>query len=61
MWEVTDKWEARGEDEVDPVAVHGEGDRKISGQASPDEELVDGRPIVGVQAQLREKQYDTQL
>lgn len=57
-WVVTDKWEAGGKDEVDPIAVHGEGDCEVGGQAAPDEELVDGRPIVGVQAQLQETRGD---
>lgn len=51
---VTDEGEAGRHDEVDVFAVHGEGDCEVDGQGSPDKELVDGRPIISVQAELQE-------
>lgn len=49
----TEEGEVGGEDEEHPVAAHGEGEREVSRQAAPGEEVVDRRPVVGVQKQLR--------
>lgn len=41
-----------GEDEKHAVAVHGECDGKVSGQAAPHKELVHCCPVMGVKAHL---------
>lgn len=50
---LTDEGEGGGEDEKHAVAVHGECDGKVSGQAAPNEKLVHCRPVMGVQTQLK--------
>lgn len=52
--ELTEEGEDGGEDEEHPVAAHGEGEGEVSGQTAPGEEVVDSRPVVGVQKQLQD-------
>lgn len=49
----TQEGEVGGEDEEHPVAAHGEGEREVSRQTAPGEEVVDRRPVMGVQKQLQ--------
>lgn len=48
----TEEGEVGGEDEEHPVAAHGEGEGEVRRQAAPGEEVVDRRPVMGVQEQL---------
>lgn len=48
----TQEGEVGGEDEEHSVAAHGEREREVSRQTAPGEEVVDRRPVVGVQKQL---------
>lgn len=57
---LTDEGEGGGEDEKHSVAVHGERDGEVSGQAAPYEELVHCRPVMGVQAQLENVTFYSQ-
>lgn len=52
---LTHKAELVGEHLEEAVAVHGEEDGKVGGQAAPDEEVVDGRPETRVQPDLVER------
>lgn len=61
MAELTEEREDGGEDEEHPVAAHGEGEGKVSCQAAPGEEVVDSRPVVGVQKQLEDRAFDSSL
>lgn len=50
---LTYEGEGRREDEEHAVAVHREGEGKVSGQTAPYEELVHCSPVVSVQAELK--------
>lgn len=52
---LTHEAELVGEHLEEAVAVHGEEDGKVGGQAAPDEEVVDGRPETRVQPDLAER------
>lgn len=51
---LTEEGEVGGEDEEHSVAAHGEGEREVSRQTAPGEEVVDRRPVMGVQEQLED-------
>lgn len=50
---LTHKPELVGKHVEKPIAVHGKENGKVNSQAAPDEEVVDGRPVACVQANLQ--------
>lgn len=55
---LTHEAELIGEHLEEAVAVHGEENGEVGGQAAPDEEVVDGRPETRIQADLGEKEEE---
>lgn len=53
--QLTNERESASEDEKHAVAVHGECDGKVSGQAAPYEKLIHCCPVMGVQTQLKNR------
>ena len=55
--ELTDEGEVGGEDEEHAVAVHGECDGEVGGQASPNKKLVHCRPVKCVETKLKKRKH----